>query len=64
MTWLLIMQLTYSTPYGIKISTDDVEGFQTEKACLSYAIMQDKHLKKIKSQTNLKSWDLMCVKGD
>lgn len=62
--WLLIIQLTYSTPCGIKISTDDVEGFQTEKACLSYATTQDKHLKKIKSQTNLKSLDLMCVKGN
>ena len=62
--WLLIIQLTYSTPCGIKISTDAVEGFQTEKACLSYASMEDKHLKKIKPQTNLKSWDLMCVKGN
>lgn len=62
--WLLIMQLTYSTPKGVHVGYENVNNFQTEKACLNFASMQDKHLKKIKSQTNLKSWDLMCVKGN
>ena len=62
--WLLIMQLTYSTPKVVHVGYENVNNFQTEKACLNFASMQDKHLKKIKSQTNIKSWDMACYKGE
>ena len=58
--WLLIMQLTYNTPNGVHVWYENVNNFQTEKACLSYASMEDKHLKRIKAQTNIKSFELNC----
>ena len=62
--YVLILTILYQSPNGVKIDYDTIDSFKTEKACLSYKAMEDKHLKRIKSQTNLKSWDLMCVKGN
>ena len=62
--WLLIMQLTYSTPNGDMIKYETVYQFKSEKACISFKSIQDTHLKKIKLQTNIKSWDMACYKGE
>jgi len=62
--YVLILTILYQSPNGVKINYDTVDSFKTEKACLAYKAMEDKHLKKIKSQTNIKEWSMDCVKGE
>lgn len=62
--YVLILTILYQSPNGVKIDYDTVDSFKTEKACLAYASIEDKHLKRIKSQTNIKEWHLECYKGE
>lgn len=60
MEWILEIALIYQTKDIVKYEPHFVYGFKTEKACLSYASIEDKHLKRIKAQTNIKSFELNC----
>lgn len=62
--WLLIMSIMYNTPNGTMVKYETVDQFKSENACLSFKNIQEGHLKKIKSQTNIKSWDMACYKGE
>ena len=54
----------YNTPNGVMIKYETVDQFKSEKACMSFKSIQDAHFKKIKSQTNIKSLDMTCYKGE
>ena len=56
--------MLYTTKSGVLYKVETIDGFKNEKACLAYASIEDKHLKRIKSQTNLKEWHLECHKGE
>ena len=60
MEYILTITLIYQSGNLTKVDIYHVDGFKTEKACLSYASMEDKHLKRIKAQTNIKSFELNC----
>lgn len=60
MEYILTITLIYQSGGLTKVDMFHVDGFKTEKACLSYASMEDKHLKRIKAQTNIKSFELNC----
>lgn len=48
---------------GVLYKHETVDGFKTEKACLEHKNIEDRHLKRIKAQTNIKEWSMDCVKG-
>jgi hypothetical protein len=61
--YILILSILYTTPNGVLYKHETVDGFKTEKACLEHKNIEDRHLKRIKAQTNIKEWSMDCVKG-
>ena len=49
--YILIIHLIYSSPKGDMVKIETLESFQTERACLEFKVIEDKHLKRIKSKT-------------
>lgn len=60
MEWILEIALIYQIKDVTKYEPHYVYGFKTEEACLIHRGIEDKHLKRIKSQTNIKSFELNC----
>ena len=50
MEYILTITLIYQSGGLTKVDMFYVDGFKTEKACLSYASMEDKPLKRIKAK--------------
>ena len=46
MEYILTITLIYQSGGLTKVDMFHADGFKTEKACLNFAYMQDKHLKK------------------
>ena len=61
--YILIIHLIYSSPKGDMVKIETLDSFQTERACLEFKVIEDKHLKRIKSKTNIKEWSMDCNKG-
>lgn len=58
--WILAITIIYQSGTLTKVEPHHIYGFKTEKACLRHAALEDKSLKRIKSQTNIKSYDFNC----
>ena len=58
--WFLTITLIYQVGNVKKVSEDIVYGFKTEQACVRYLNIEDARIKRIKSQTNIKRYELNC----
>lgn len=58
--WFLAITLIYQVGSVTKVSEDIVYGFKTEQACVRYLNIEDARIKRIKSQTNIKRYELNC----
>ncbi len=58
--WLLEITIIYQTKCGEFVKKESLDGFMSEKACVKHIAIEDKHLKRIKAQTNITNYELNC----